>query len=322
MVHRLSERIRLMAKIQILEGPMSGVEFELDKEVIFVGRSPGNDIRIRDDAVSRRHIKIFSVESCYFIEDLKTRNGTTINGEPLDAGFARLITENDRIQLGSTVIWLDGIGFNKPPITVEEIEPHGSEERNESKSSEAYSGEERRSRAFKEMNFIYDLLQFVGEKPNTNQLLEKVTGFLLESYPRIDRVSGFLLNDEKKGMEQVVSQSKRNNDEKRSPYSRAILDQVMQDGKIVTIHLKADAAQEGFTNDLDSLAALTVICLPLMNGKEVLGAINMEGFRESEPLRKEDFLLLKTIKRLLELNLKIAHLAESTAQHSRSRKRT
>jgi hypothetical protein len=315
-----------MAKFQVLEGPMSGVEFELDKEVIFVGRSPGNDIRIRDNAVSRRHIKIFRVESCYFIEDLKTRNGTTMNGEPLDAGFARLITENDRIRLGSTVIRLEGIGFNKPPITVEDIEPQGSEKRNESPDSGAYSGEERRSRAFKEMNFIYDLLQFMGEELNTNQLLEKVTGFLFESYPRIDRVSAFLLDNEKNRLEEVVSQSKRENDEKRSPYSKAILDQVMQDGKIVTIHLKADAAREGFTNDLDTLDVMTVICVPLMTRKEVRGAINLEGFqesnRESNLLRREDFLLLKTIKRLLELSLKTADLGKSAVQHSRNAKGT
>jgi len=43
-----------------------------------------------------------SVEGCYFIEDLKTTNGTMINGEPLDAGFSRLITEDDRIRLGYT----------------------------------------------------------------------------------------------------------------------------------------------------------------------------------------------------------------------------
>jgi pSer/pThr/pTyr-binding forkhead associated (FHA) protein len=99
----------------------------LNKEVIFVGRSPANDFKIPDDGVSRKHLKIFSVESCYFIEDLKAKNGTTINGEPLEPGLARLITENDRIQLGSTVLRLNGIGVNKPPITAEEIQAHSSE---------------------------------------------------------------------------------------------------------------------------------------------------------------------------------------------------
>ena len=278
-----------MAKIQVLEGPMSGAQFDIDKEVIFVGRSTGNDVRIRDEAVSRRHLKIFSVESCYFIEDLKTKNGTRINGEAMDAGFARFITENDRIQLGSTVIRLDGIGVNKPPITVEEIKPQAAEEMEETRDSKAYRGEERRSRIFKEMNFIYDLLQPIGEKASTNQLLEKVTGFLFESYPRIDRVGAFLFDDEKNKMEEVVSRSRQGKDKKQSSYTKAILDQVVQEGKIVTVYLKADAARDGFTNDLDTVAVMAVICVPLMTGEKVRGAINIEGFRESNPLRKEDF---------------------------------
>ena len=308
-----------MAKIQVLEGPMSGAQFDIDKEVIFVGRSTGNDVRIRDEAVSRRHLKIFSVESCYFIEDLKTKNGTRINGEAMDAGFARFITENDRIQLGSTVIRLDGIGVNKPPITVEEIKPQAAEEMEETRNSEAYRGEERRSRIFKEMNFIYDLLQPMGEKASTKQLLEKVTGFLFESYPRIDRVGAFLFDDEKNKMEEVVSRSRQDKDKKQSSYTKAILDQAVQEGKIVTVYLKADAARDGFTNDLDTVAVMAVICVPLMTGEKVRGALNIEGFRESNPLRKEDFLLMKTIKSLLEMSLQRDDKSKGSEKQSRSR---
>lgn len=304
-----------MAKLQVLEGPMSGAQFDLHKEVVFVGRSPGNDIRIRDSAVSRMHIKIFSVESCYFIEDLKTKNGTLINGERIDAGFSRLITENDRIQMGATVIRLDGIGVNKPPITVEEIEPFPLEETDGTGYSKAHSPEERRSRGFKELSFIYDLLQPMGESSSTQQLLEKVAQFLLESYPRIDRVSAFLFDEAKNRMEEVVSRSKPDKDKKPSAYTRAILDQVVQEGKIVTIYIKADAAREGFTNDQDTLAVVAVICLPLMRGDKVAGAIHIEGFGESNPLRKEDFLVMKTIKSLLEMSLERGDLGKGGAKH-------
>jgi pSer/pThr/pTyr-binding forkhead associated (FHA) protein len=292
-----------MAKIKVLEGPLSGTEFELDKEVIFVGRSPENDVRMRDDAVSRKHLKIFSVKSCYFIEDLKTKNGTMINGEPLDAGFARLITENDRIQLGSTVICLDGIGVHSPPITVEEIEPHPSTKAHGPESSRVYSGEERRSRVFKEINFIYDLLQLMGEASNFNQILERVTERLFESYPRIDKVSAFLFDARKNEMEEVVSRSKEDTEQQKVSYARAILDQVVQDGRIVTVFLKTNAACDGSTNVQDTVALMAVICLPLMIDGKVRGAIYIEGFRESNPLREEDFPLLKTIKRLLEMSL-------------------
>jgi hypothetical protein len=310
-----------MAKILVLEGPMKGVQLEIDKEVVFVGRSAANDIRIGDETVSRKHLKIFSVESCYFIEDLKSKNGTMVNGEPLDAGFGRLITENDRIQLGLTLIHLDGIGVNKPPITVEEIEAHPLEKVHGPGSSRAYLGEERRSRVFEETTFIYDLLQFMVGRPNLNQLLEKVAESLFESYPRIDRVSAFLFDDEKNRMEHVVSRSKEVNDKEPSSYTKAILDQVVRDGKIVTIYLKADAMRNGFTNAQDTVALTAVICLPVMNGEKVRGAINIEGFRESNPVRQEDFLLMKTIKCLLELGLQIADQSNENAQHSENRSR-
>jgi len=290
-----------MAKIQVLEGPMKGIQLEIDKEVVFVGRSIENDVKISDETASRKHLKIFSVESCYFIEDLKSKNGTMINGEPLDAGFARLITENDRIQLGSTIIRLDGIGVNKPPISVEEIEANPSKNVDRPESSLAYIGGERRSRVLLETHFVYDLLQFMLGGPNLNQLLEKVTKSLFESYPRIDRVSAYLFDNERNGMEQVVSWSRNANGGKPSAYIKAILDQVMKEGNIVTNYFKKDAVRDGFTDAQDTVQLTTVICLPLMNGQKVRGAISIEGFRDSNPVRQEDFLRMKTIQSLLEL---------------------
>jgi hypothetical protein len=38
-----------------------------------------------------------------------------------------------------------------------------------------------------------------------------------------------------------------------------------------------------------------------MNGQKVRGAISIEGFRDSNPVRQEDFLRMKTIQSLLEL---------------------
>jgi hypothetical protein len=293
--------MQFVAKIQVLEGPMKGVQLEIDKEVVFVGRSAANDAKISDETVSRKHLKIFSVESCYFIEDLKSKNGTMINGEPLDAGFARLITENDRIQLGSTIVRLDGIGVNKPPITVEEIQAHPLEKEARRESSRAYIGGERRSRVLIETHFVYDLLQFILGGPDLSQLLEKVTKSLFESYPRIDRVSAFLFDEGRNGMEQVVSRSRKANGGKPPAYIKAVLDQVVKDGKIVTNYFKADEVQDGFSNAQDTVELSTVICLPLMNGQKVRGAISIEGFRDSNPVRQEDFLRMKTIQCLLEL---------------------
>jgi hypothetical protein len=66
---------------------------------------------------------------------------------------------------------------------------------------------------------------------------------------------------------------------------------------------------------------MAVICLPLMVAEKVRAAIYIEGFRESNPVRKEDFLLLKIIKRVLELSPEKDDVNRSAAPHSGKRKR-
>lgn len=56
-------------------------EYELDQELITIGRKPGNDIQIDNLAVSGTHAKILTILNDSFIEDLNSTNGTLINGE-------------------------------------------------------------------------------------------------------------------------------------------------------------------------------------------------------------------------------------------------
>ena len=49
-----------------------------------IGRKPDNDLVIDDAAVSGHHAKIVRVQSVFFIEDLKSTNGTLVNGQKFD----------------------------------------------------------------------------------------------------------------------------------------------------------------------------------------------------------------------------------------------
>jgi len=52
---------------------------ETDKDVITIGRNETNDIQIDNLSVSKQHAKIFKKEKKFFIEDLKSTNGTYLN---------------------------------------------------------------------------------------------------------------------------------------------------------------------------------------------------------------------------------------------------
>jgi len=58
--------------------------FETANEMITIGRNPKNDIHIDNLAVSNFHAVIKKVMNVYFIEDLKSTNGTFVNEKKID----------------------------------------------------------------------------------------------------------------------------------------------------------------------------------------------------------------------------------------------
>jgi pSer/pThr/pTyr-binding forkhead associated (FHA) protein len=71
-------------------------------EELTVGRGGGCGIVLADDQfVSTVHARVFRRGDDVFVEDLGSRNGTFVNGHPVE-GTARL-TRGDRVQFGQTV---------------------------------------------------------------------------------------------------------------------------------------------------------------------------------------------------------------------------
>lgn len=67
-----------MAKLVLsLDGNVLS-EYQLDKEIITIGRKPDNDIHIDNLSVSGYHAKILTILNDSFIEDLDSTNGTLI----------------------------------------------------------------------------------------------------------------------------------------------------------------------------------------------------------------------------------------------------
>jgi pSer/pThr/pTyr-binding forkhead associated (FHA) protein len=72
-----------MAKLVLSFNGETVNEYDLDKEIITIGRKPDNDIHIDNLAVSGNHAKVLTILNDSFIEDLNSTNGTYINGEKI-----------------------------------------------------------------------------------------------------------------------------------------------------------------------------------------------------------------------------------------------
>jgi VWFA-related protein len=75
------------------------------ESVITIGRDQGKSTVFIDDSLaSREHVRIWRDGAQFSIEDLKSKNGTQLNGEPLTPETRRPLKNHDRIGIGDTVV--------------------------------------------------------------------------------------------------------------------------------------------------------------------------------------------------------------------------
>lgn len=73
-------------------------EFDLGERSITIGRSPDADIILLDEKVSRVHCGIRLWDGDFYIKDLKSKNGTLVNGRRVEVAK---LAASDVIKIGS-----------------------------------------------------------------------------------------------------------------------------------------------------------------------------------------------------------------------------
>ena len=85
----------------VKDGQLAGKRWPLNKPSLTIGRGEDCDIVLPDRQVSRQHIKILHDNLGFAVEDLGSKNGTYLNGMPVQ-GMSRL-QDGDEIQIALSV---------------------------------------------------------------------------------------------------------------------------------------------------------------------------------------------------------------------------
>lgn len=83
------------------------------KDEVIVGRDDTTDIVLPERQISRQHIRIYREGNLFHVQDLDSRNGTWVNGQPLKGSCE--LHDGDEIQLALAArIRFVGIGSTTP----------------------------------------------------------------------------------------------------------------------------------------------------------------------------------------------------------------
>src|SRR5690349_5685152 len=91
--------IKLNVAIRVPQEAPREFDLVFDKPNITIGRDRENDIQIPLSTVSRRHARIYEERGNWFVEDLRSTHGTSVNGQILGLGGKKLLLEGDQIQI-------------------------------------------------------------------------------------------------------------------------------------------------------------------------------------------------------------------------------
>lgn len=91
----------MVPKLIVASGKSAGRSISLKRSKLLIGRAEECDVRPLSEEVSRRHCAIFVGPSDLWAEDLKSRNGTWVNGVRLEAETRTKLADGDVIRVGS-----------------------------------------------------------------------------------------------------------------------------------------------------------------------------------------------------------------------------
>ncbi|MCU1385909.1 MAG: putative rane protein [Acidobacteria bacterium] len=102
---------RITCTLEVMKGSLRGATFELAKPVGTIGRAKHNDIHLRDDSVSNAHATLLRKGEAWYIVDLRSANGTFVNGSR--ASGERELASGTAVRIGAVELefraFADGI---------------------------------------------------------------------------------------------------------------------------------------------------------------------------------------------------------------------
>lgn len=85
------------ATVRVTAGFYEGLEIPIDREWLVIGRGRNAEMTLAEPTISRAHAAIGYDGRGFFVQDLRSTNGTLVNGERRERASLR---DEDEIQMG------------------------------------------------------------------------------------------------------------------------------------------------------------------------------------------------------------------------------
>jgi serine phosphatase RsbU (regulator of sigma subunit) len=304
-------------------GERAGERFNLDTGTVILGRHPDCHIVIDQGAVSRQHASIHLVNNEFFVEDLRSRNGTFVNGSPVHE--LRRLANGDRLKICDLefVFYSD----NRPqPRTIADRGTDaffGGQIWDESENkpqaqimskldvSASSSGVRLAVNPEVKLRALIEITQNMSKALSLDIVLPKLLDSLFRIFVQADR--GFiLLHDADGRLVPKAVKFRRADSDETIRVSRTIVNQVMETQQAI---LSADAASDSRFEMSQSIADFRIrsmMCAPLVNGDgRSIGVLQLDTSDQRGRFQQDDLDVLAGVASQAAIAIDNAQLHEA-----------
>ena len=258
-----------------------------------VGRDPSCQIVLTDVQVSRRHLRVFCRNKRWFIEDLRSSNGTLLNGRQVREDALR---DGDIVIIGETMM---GFHVSEEGWRLNPVNETQTISIDESRMLQDWSSDEDPEspvRARRDLEALYRFGRQINGILNTAQLLPALLDLVLRELEHVQRASVFLLNGESHEFRCGASRNRNADVEFDSRiFSSTMAQQVVKEKAAVLTYVALTDKRFASGDSILTQGIHSAICAPLQTKDRLLGVIYADSTAPRNRFNRDDLRLMAAI---------------------------
>jgi Nif-specific regulatory protein len=313
-------------RLVAVSGRLLGTVFPLEKQETSIGRDPKNSLCINEHWISREHCLIRKEGKRFKVIDLDSHNGTFVNGTRVKE---RLLQHEDRIGFaGAIFMFLEReadttaqgaevrLGVDASPFgpTVQ-LRREDAVYLHPEKLSKTRLAPDRLER---DLGVLLRISRALATARDVTELQREIISQLFEIVPA--ERGAILVGPRDEGRVFASSFGMEREGKRSVAVSRTIVGQAMNNKAAILSNRVTESPKLRNARSLTSRGVQSVICLPLVRGDQVIGALYLDSKDPKARFQEDQLELLTAIAGIAAAALENAHeLDDLTAENLRLR---
>ena len=309
-----------MFRIHVVPADGQSFDYPFEGESVVVGRSSASDLVLADKFLSRKHARLFLVDGAMMVEDLGSRNGTLLNGTPVQQPTR--VEPGDVIKLSGSMISLQDDEHPSSSSKSGGLDMGHTVFRDASDLMQSASsigtttikGEAALRNYADRLRMMNEVHQALNESLSLDELLEMILDRVFE---HLQPEQGVVFIKDSSGGIRPAAQRSVPGLESEYLYSTTLVQEVTEKGLAALV---LDVASDDRFAQAASIVASGVrslVAAPLLGPEGSLGMIALNSRLHVRQFSEEDMELLTSLAAVAAMRIRNVALAEEAAERRR-----